>query len=111
MRLKTKRNIFTGLKTITAALLIILQVYPIFYVIISSMKTTDDFRSLPSYALPSALNFENYIKVFTTSPMLNYFKNSIIIHMLPVLGGVQHKLYCWSLGSLILFSRRTRNSW
>lgn len=33
MRLKTKRNIFTGLKTITAALLIILQVYPIFYVI------------------------------------------------------------------------------
>ena len=79
MRLKTKRNIFTGLKTITAALLIILQVYPIFYVIISSMKTTDDFRSLPSYALPSALNFENYIKVFTTSPMLNYFKNSIII--------------------------------
>ena len=54
MRLKTKRNIFTGLKTITAALLIILQVYPIFYVIISSMKTTDDFRSLPSYALPSA---------------------------------------------------------
>ena len=43
------------------------------------MKTTDDFRSLPSYALPSALNFENYIKVFTTSPMLNYFKNSIII--------------------------------
>ena len=79
MRSKTKRNIFTGLKTITAALLIILQVYPIFYVIISSMKTTDDFRSLPSYALPSALNFENYIKVFTTSPMLNYFKNSIII--------------------------------
>lgn len=77
MRLKTKRNIFTGLKTITAALLIILQVYPIFYVIISSMKTTDDFRSLPSYALPSALNFENYIKVFTTSPMLNYFKNTI----------------------------------
>ena len=67
MRLKTKRNIFTGLKTITAALLIILQVYPIFYVIISSMKTTDDFRSLPSYALPSALNFENYIKVFNES--------------------------------------------
>ena len=63
----------------TAAILIIFQVYPIFYVLISSMKTTDDFRSLPSYALPSALNFENYIKVFTTSPMLNYFKKSIII--------------------------------
>lgn len=43
------------------------------------MKTTDDFRSLPSYALPRSLNFDNYIKVFTTSSMLTYFKNSIII--------------------------------
>ena len=36
MRLKTKRNIFTGLKTITAALLIILQVYPIFCLLYTS---------------------------------------------------------------------------
>ena len=79
MKMRTKRNVYTVLKVMTAAILIIFQVYPIFYVLISSMKTTDDFRNLPSYALPSALNFENYIKVFTTSPMLNYFKNSIII--------------------------------
>lgn len=43
------------------------------------MKTKDDFRQLASYALPGSLNFENYVKVFTTSPMLTYFKNSIII--------------------------------
>lgn len=79
MRSKAKRNFFTGVKVIIAALLIVLQVYPIFYVITSSMKTTDDFRSLPSYALPRSLNFDNYIKVFTTSSMLTYFKNSIII--------------------------------
>lgn len=79
MKMRTKRNVYTVLKVMTAAILIIFQVYPIFYVLISSMKTTDDFRQLPSYALPRALNFENYIKVFTTSPMLTYFKNSIII--------------------------------
>ena len=79
MRSKTRRKVFTVIKVITAALLIVFQVYPIFYVVISSMKTTDDFRQLPSYALPSTINFENYIKAFTTSPMLTYFKNSIII--------------------------------
>ena len=79
MNAKIKKRIFSVLMVIIAVLLLILQVYPIFYVIISSMKTKDDFRQLASYALPGSLNFENYIKVFTTSPMLTYFKNSIII--------------------------------
>lgn len=79
MNAKIKKRIFSVLMVIIAVLLLILQVYPIFYVIISSMKTKDDFRQLASYALPGSLNFENYVKVFTTSPMLTYFKNSIII--------------------------------
>ena len=79
MNMKTKKNLFTGCKVAAGALLLIFQVYPIFYVIMSSMKTTDDFRHLASYALPRAVDFSNYIKVFTTSPMLTYFKNSIII--------------------------------
>lgn len=74
-----KKRIFTVIKLIVAALLLVIQVYPIFYVITSSMKTTDDFRQLASYALPSSINLDNYIKVFTTSSMLTYFKNSIII--------------------------------
>jgi len=74
-----KRRTLTVLKTLVAAVLLVIQVYPIFYVVTSSMKTTDDFRHLASYALPSAFNLENYVKVFTTSSMLTYFKNSIII--------------------------------
>lgn len=79
MNMRTKKKIYTILKIIAAAVLLVLQVYPIFYVILSSMKTTDDFRKLASYAFPSTFNIDNYIRVFTTSPMLTYFKNSIII--------------------------------
>lgn len=76
----SKFLIFSFLKFVTAFILLIVMVYPIFYVITSSFKTTDDFRHLPSYALPSSfLNIDNYIKVFTKSHMLVYFKNSIII--------------------------------
>ncbi|MDD3218753.1 MAG: carbohydrate ABC transporter permease [Lachnospiraceae bacterium] len=74
-----KKRIFTVVKILVGALLLVIQVYPIFYVITSSMKTTDDFRQLASYALPSHFNIDNYIKVFTTSSMVTYFKNSIII--------------------------------
>lgn len=79
MKRNAKKYTFTVLKATVALALLVIQVYPIFYVVTSSMKTTDDFRTLASYALPSSFNLDNYIKVFTTSSMLTYFKNTIII--------------------------------
>jgi ABC-type sugar transport system, permease component len=80
MSKKTKSGLFGAIKFIIAGLLLVLMVYPMFYVITSSFKTTDDFRHKACYALPSSfLNFNNYIKVFTSSHMPVYFKNSIII--------------------------------
>lgn len=76
-----KKKISAGsiVKWVLAILLVIIQVYPFLYVFTSSFKSLDDFRKLPAYALPSALNLENYITVFTKSHMPTYFKNSIIV--------------------------------
>ncbi len=79
MKSKPYKKICQIIKWVIAILLLIMQVYPIFYVVMSSFKTTDDFRHLASYALPLSLNLENYITVFTKSHMPTYFKNSIII--------------------------------
>lgn len=79
MNICLKKRLFSAFKVVIGGILLLFQVYPVFYVISSSMKTKDDLRTLPSYALPSSLNFDNYRKVFETSPILNYFKNSIII--------------------------------
>ena len=80
MKAKKRRKIvFDILKWIIAVLLLIIQVYPIVYVIASSFKTTDDFRHLPAYALSAHPTLENYVTVFTKSHMPTYFKNSIII--------------------------------
>lgn len=79
MSTSKKRVISAIARVITGGLLLVLMVYPIVYVILSSMKTKDDLRRLPAWAPPSTINIDNYIKVFTTSPMLTYFKNSIII--------------------------------
>lgn len=76
-----KKKISVGgiVKWVLAILLVIIQVYPFLYVFTSSFKSLDDFRKLPAYALPSALNLDNYITVFTKSHMPTYFKNSIIV--------------------------------
>ena len=76
---RRKYTVGGAVKWVIAILLVLLQVYPFFYVFTSSFKSLDDFRKLPAYALPSALDFTNYITVFTKSHMFTYFKNSIIV--------------------------------
>lgn len=78
--MRTKKVSVGGtVKWFLAIILVIVQVYPFLYVFTSSFKSLDDFRKLPAYALPSALDFSNYITVFTKSHMLTYFKNSVIV--------------------------------
>ncbi|MCP1110534.1 carbohydrate ABC transporter permease [Ohessyouella blattaphilus] len=76
---KSKIKIGSIVKWVIAILLLIMQIYPLLYVIISSFKSLEDFRKLPAYALPSSLYLGNYITVFTKSHMPTYFKNSIIV--------------------------------
>ena len=68
MSTSRKRAVSAVVRVIVAGILLVFMVYPIFYVIMSSMKTKDDFRHLPSWALPSAFNIDNYIKAV---PMLS----------------------------------------
>ena len=76
---KKKPTIPSIIKWVIALILVVMQVYPFFYVFTSSFKSLDDFRQLPAYALPSKWVLTNFINVFTKSHMLTYFKNSIII--------------------------------
>lgn len=76
---KKKIKFGTPIKWTLIILLVIAQVYPFVYVMISSFKSLDDFRQRPAYALPSSFYIGNYITVFTKSHMLTYFKNSIIV--------------------------------
>jgi raffinose/stachyose/melibiose transport system permease protein len=60
------------------ALLLFVQLYPIFWILISSVKSTNDFNLSPSYALPKSLHFSNYVTAWTTGKMGIFFKNSAI---------------------------------
>ena len=76
---KEKFTAGSVIKWILVILLVVIQVYPFIYVMLSSFKSLDDFRQLPAYALPSSFYLGNYITVFTKSHMPTYFKNSIIV--------------------------------
>lgn len=59
----------------------ILFLYPFVWNIISSFKTNTEYLTDP-YALPSALNIENYIHAIADANMASYFLNSIYVVVL-----------------------------
>lgn len=60
------------------ALALILAVYPVIWLVLSSFKNSQDFSLLPTYSLPRSLELSNYVDAWTTGNMAVYFKNSII---------------------------------
>ncbi len=63
---------------IVVAIVIIIEVYPLLWMLQSSFKTQAQFLSQPFWQLPSQLDFSNYIDAFTQGQMGQYILNSTI---------------------------------
>ncbi|WP_424766430.1 carbohydrate ABC transporter permease [Paenibacillus sp. sgz302251] len=70
---------------IVLALFLIAQIYPIFWVIISSFKTQAEVMNNAPYSLPSGLYLGNYISMLENSKIPKYFLNSAIVTALTLL--------------------------
>ena len=60
------------------ALLVVISIYPVLWLLLSSFKTQTEFSMNPVYALPESLAFENYIDAWTTGNMGVSFLNSVL---------------------------------
>lgn len=83
MACQAKRALYGVLKGILAVVLLVVFVYPAFYVVTSSFKTPEELALAP-YFLPASIRLHNYQMVFDTSNILIYFKNSLIILVIQV---------------------------
>jgi raffinose/stachyose/melibiose transport system permease protein len=61
---------------------VIIQVYPIFWVITSSFKTQAELIHNAPYSLPESFYFGNYISMFKNSKIPTYFWNSSVVAVL-----------------------------
>lgn len=60
------------------------QVYPIFWIFMTSLKTTEEVQTKSTFALPSAFHIQNYIRAMETSHLGLYFKNSILVLLITI---------------------------
>ena len=65
---------------------VVLQSYPVFWVLTASFKTPEEIAGSAPYALPNGFYFGNYIKAFTQSNLVRYFMNSVGVALCTLLG-------------------------
>lgn len=59
-------------------ILVIIEVYPIFWMLTAALKKPAEFVTKAAYALPDGLYFQNFIDAWTRGNMGLFFKNSLI---------------------------------
>ncbi len=63
---------------VLVGLLVLIELYPTVWLLMSSMKAPDEFNLFPIYALPRSLYFQNYVEAWTAGHMSTYFTNSVL---------------------------------
>lgn len=78
MKAEKKFTLKSGLIKLFIFLLVIVEIYPIFWMLTASFKQSYEWSSKPAYALNEGFYFQNYIDAWTRGNMATYFKNSLL---------------------------------
>ncbi|MGN6126460.1 MAG: carbohydrate ABC transporter permease [Humibacter sp.] len=64
---------------ILVAVLLIVVLYPQFWMVMGSFKTQTEFLSNPTWSLPQHWDFNNYVQALTTGNVAVNYRNSILV--------------------------------
>ena len=81
VRRRRKPNLYSTLSRVLIALIVIVQVYPLAWLFITSLRTEHDFATGDPFALPTSLTWENYARAFETGNLGMNILNSFIVTM------------------------------
>lgn len=74
-QLKAQRTLLT----VTTVLIVIVQVYPLLWLFLTSFRTAADFAGGNPFALPSEVTLDNYARAFGTGNLWLNILNSLIV--------------------------------
>lgn len=74
-RLRVQRTILT----VTVIVIVLVQVYPLVWLLLTSFRTATDFAAGNPFALPSEFTLDNYARAFSTGNLGLNIVNSLIV--------------------------------
>ncbi|KNH15967.1 sugar ABC transporter permease [Arthrobacter sp. ZBG10] len=81
VRRRRKPSLSRTLSRVLIMLIVIVQVYPLAWLFLTSLRTEQDLASGDPFALPSSLTWENYARAFETGDLGRNILNSFIVTM------------------------------
>jgi raffinose/stachyose/melibiose transport system permease protein len=66
------------LSVLTIILLLVIEIYPLFWLLASSFKTQDEFLNAPAWSLPAGLEWQNYYDALVTANIGRNVLNSVL---------------------------------
>lgn len=75
---KITKNVKSILIKIFIIVLVLIETYPIFWMITAALKKPSEFVTKAAYALPDGLYLQNFVDAWTRGNMGLFFKNSLI---------------------------------
>jgi len=76
---KQRLHLAKKLTTTLVVVIVAVQVYPLLWLIITSLRPAQDFASGNSFGLPSSLTLDNYIRAFNMANLGRFMLNSFIV--------------------------------
>lgn len=77
---RTRRpSVDRTVSSVIIAIIVVIQVYPLAWLFISSVRTPQDFASGNPFALPSEITLDNYARAFSTGNLGLNVLNSLIV--------------------------------
>ena len=73
-----KRPLQKGSKVVFLALYLMVMVFPLYWIVITSLKPQKEIFSFPLQYWPSQLTFQNYINIIKISKFHIYIANSLL---------------------------------
>ncbi|GIV94227.1 MAG: hypothetical protein KatS3mg056_2936 [Chloroflexus sp.] len=74
-----KQSVWKLLIWTLVAILVLIELYPLTWLLLSSFKAPAEFSLNPIYALPEGFYWQNYIRAWTEGRMGVYFQNSLMV--------------------------------
>ncbi|MCX8687644.1 carbohydrate ABC transporter permease [Bifidobacterium sp. B4142] len=76
---RNKLNFHMVLNRVFIILMVIIQVYPLLWLFITSLRTEHDFASGNAFGVPHSFTLENYSRAFQAGNLGQYIFNSLIV--------------------------------
>ena len=75
-------------RIVALTVFLVFSVFPLFWIIVTSLKPSQEILAFPVSYIPSKISFEGYKKLFSFTNFAAYFINSVVISLAASIGGL-----------------------